>query len=88
MRKELDEETGVKLCSRPELFAIYANFAHFKGDHVALYIVRDWDKVDRQCLEIAETGFFNLDDLPEGTTSGTKKRLQEIFLSEKPSEQW
>ncbi len=88
LRKELDEETGIKLQGKSELFAIYANFEHFKGDHVALYLVRDWDKVDRRCLEIAETGFFDLDDLPEGMTAGTKKRLREIFLNEKPSEQW
>lgn len=88
LKRELDEETGIKLRGRPELFAIYANFEYFKGDHVALYIVRDWDQVERRCLEIAEHGFFDLEDLPETTTSGTKRRLQEIFLSEEPGQQW
>ena len=73
---------------RPELFAVYANFEHFKGDHVALFIVREWDKVDRQCVEIAEHGFFDLDKLPQGTTTGTKRRLTEIFSGVKASEQW
>ncbi len=88
MRRELDEETGVKCLERPELFAIYANFKNFKGDHVALFIVRNWEKVERQSLEIAEHGFFDIDALPKNTTSGTKKRLQEIFLSSEPSENW
>jgi ADP-ribose pyrophosphatase YjhB (NUDIX family) len=88
LRKELDEETGVQVQGRPELFAIYANFKHFRGDHVALFIVREWDQVERRCLEIAEHGFFDLDNLPEGTTSGTKRRLREINLSLIPSEKW
>ncbi len=88
MRRELDEETGVRCPGRPELFAIYANFENFKGDHVALFIVRRWEKVERQSLEIAECGFFDIDCLPENTTTGTKKRLQEIFLPSEPSEHW
>lgn len=86
--KELDEETGVKVHGRPEFFGIYGNFEHFKGDHIGLYIVRSWDKVDRKCLEIAEHGFFALDNLPPGTTSGTKRRLEEIFSKTEPSGQW
>jgi len=88
LSKELDEETGVRVRARPELFAIYANFEHFKGDHVALFIVREWDKVDRQCLEIAEHGFFLPDNLPESTTSATKRRLQEFFSQGAPCERW
>ncbi len=88
MRRELDEETGVHCHGRPELFAIYANFENFKGDHVALFIVRRWEKAERQSLEIAECGFFDIDRLPENTTTGTKKRLQEIFLPSEPSEHW
>jgi ADP-ribose pyrophosphatase YjhB (NUDIX family) len=88
VRKDLDEETGVKLHGRPELFGIYANFENFKGDHVALFIVRKWEKVDRRCLEIAEHGFFEIDNLPQGTTMGTKRRLQEIFSSVEQSELW
>lgn len=88
VKKELDEETGVQVHGRPELFALYGNFKYFKGDHVALFIVREWDKVDRKCPEIAEHGFFDLDNLPEDTTSSTKRRLQEIFTPAEPSEQW
>ncbi len=88
LRKELDEEVGVSPRGRSELFGIYANFEHFKGDHVALFIVRKWDKVERQCLEIAEHGFFDLDNLPQSTTPGTKRRLQEIFSHAEPNDQW
>ncbi len=86
--RELDEETGVQIRSRPELFAVYANFELFKGDHVALYIVREWDGVKRKSLEIAEYEFFHLDSLPEGTSPGTKRRLREIFSKVECSEQW
>ena len=86
--KELDEETGVQVKNRPELFSVYANFKYFKGDHVALYIIREWEMVERKSMEIAEYHFFGIDDLPEGTTSGTKRRLQEVFSHKECSEQW
>ena len=88
IKKELDEETGVQVHNAPELFGIYANFKNFKGDHVALFIVREWDKVDRKSLEIAEYGFFGLDNLPEDTTPGTKRRLHEVLSSKIPAEHW
>jgi hypothetical protein len=38
--------------------------------------------------EIAESGFFPLDDLPEGTTASTKRRLQEALYDLEPLPMW
>lgn len=50
-------------------------------DHVALYIVRDFrcDGPRPPDREIAESGFFPLDRLPEGTTPATRARIAEVF---------
>ena len=56
--RELREEVGVLAQSRPRLISIHANFAHFKGDHVALFEVERWEQVAVSSLEIAESGFL------------------------------
>ena len=77
--KEAREEAG--LIIRPEdlrLISIHTNFAYFIGDHVLLYRADAWttQPTDR-AHEIAEHGFFSLNDLPIGTTPSTHRRLSE-----------
>ncbi len=88
--RELEEETGVEIGSSPELFGIYANFKAFPGDHIVLFVVREWKqaRVPKPNLEIVESGFFPVSDLPENTTGGTARRLQEIFFEKTITEDW
>ena len=88
LKKELDEEAGVQVLARPELLGLYANFPQFKGDHVAVYVVREWEQVPRKNLEIAEYGFFDLAALPETTTAGTRRRLAEVFSAAEKTQLW
>ena len=80
LARELEEEAGVTLSGAPELLGIYSNHAIFPGDHVAIYIVRQWRQTRTVIpnAEIAETGFFALDALPETVTPGTRRRLDEM----------
>jgi hypothetical protein len=57
---------------------------------VAVFLVEDFRQhvakvPDR---EIAETGFFAVNDLPESTTPGTRRRLAETFEGATVSEYW
>lgn len=81
LSRELDEEVGVHLREPAQLFGIYTNFEAFPGDHIALFIVHHWqrDRVLRPNAEIIQQGFYALDDIPQNTTAGTKRRLDEIF---------
>ena len=79
--RELEEEVGVSLTEPPQLHGIFGNFGSFPGDHIALFVVRHWERRGdyRKLGEIAETGMFAPRDLPDDTDVGTRIRLAEIF---------
>ena len=79
--RELDEEAGVEVTGPPELLGIYSNREIFPGDHVAIYIVRHWRQARtvEPNAEIAAVEFFPLDALPESTTPGTRRRIEEML---------
>jgi len=81
LQRELDEEVGVSLTAPPRLHGVFANFASFLGDHIALFVVRDWRRREGYLKrgEIAEAGMFERARLPDQTDAGTRMRLAEIF---------
>ncbi len=90
LARELEEEVGVKLSAPAQLFGIYANFASFPGDHIALFVVRDWkqERMPQPNMEIREQGFFSADALPDETTNGTRRRVAEVLGGAPRSESW
>jgi 8-oxo-dGTP pyrophosphatase MutT (NUDIX family) len=80
MRRELLEEAGIEADAPPELFGIYSNTTRFPGDHVVLYVVRNWRQAHefKPTREIAEIGFFAPDDLPGGTSASVARRMSEL----------
>lgn len=81
LERELAEEAGVLLDGAPELFGLYANFKFFPGDHIAVFVVRQWRQPvpPRPNREIAEHGFFAADALPEAIHPSTRTRIDEIL---------
>ena len=69
---------------------VYFNTRVTNRDHVLLYVCRDVrcqvPKVADK--EIAETGFFALDALPETTTQATRQRLKEIAGEDEVQQVW
>jgi ADP-ribose pyrophosphatase YjhB (NUDIX family) len=90
LRRELQEEAGIEFDEPPPLFGMYANFALFPGDHIALYVLHHWRQptVPRPNAEIAEQGFFAPDNLPDGTTRATRARLSEVLEGAPRSSHW
>ncbi len=90
LARELDEEAGIALDGDPELMGIYDNRSEFPGDHVAMYVVRHWRRIrtTEPNLEIAETGFFRPDALPEAMNPGARRRIEEMLGLRAQDEVW
>lgn len=90
LTRELGEEVGVMLEGSPVLHGIFSNNANFSGDHIAVYLIRDWTRRQGYLRtgEIAEAEMFAADDVPERTDAGTRRRLDEIFGGAPLSPKW
>lgn len=88
--RETLEEAGASFKAQPQLHGVFTNFEAFPGDHVALFVSRDFVRTDapRPTFEIQEQGFFARDALPEATTEGTRRRIAEVLDGRATSETW
>lgn len=89
LHKEIREEGNLVAVSVPELVHVYFNNRTSDRDHVLFYrlTVRQTalKAADR---EIAESGFFQLDALPNETTSATRRRLADLSGHAPPDDYW
>jgi ADP-ribose pyrophosphatase YjhB (NUDIX family) len=91
LARELEEEVGVSLTGPVELHGVYSNFASFPGDHIAVFVVRNWRRKDDdhwKLGEIAEASMFGRDELPEKIERGTRARIDEIFDASPKTSLW
>ncbi len=90
LARELLEEGNVRLKAQPALHGIFYNPSASVRDHVALFIVREfeWGGPPRPTAEIRESRFFPLAVLPEDTTAGTHRRLEEILRGVRKDSRW
>ena len=78
LKRELSEEVGLA-CTSAKVLDVYHNSSISKRDHVVIYLVEDWQEDqahERPELEIAETSWFKLDELPGGLTPCTEAALR------------
>lgn len=86
--REVREETGIIGLEEPVLHGVFLNDKQFRGDHVACFILRRFERKPARSLEIAEARFFSVAALPEGTTGGTLRRIAEIFSGSGIARHW
>lgn len=88
--RELREEALIEAVTGPRLVGVYLSLTQQKSDHIVLYEAGDWRRIGGKTrpLEIAETGFFPIRDLPNGTTGGTRRRLAELLGEAEPGTAW
>lgn len=90
LAREVEEETGHSLTGRAELHGLFLNAQASDRDHVLVYVCRHcrFERERNPDHEIAELGWFDRHNLPEGTTEGTRRRLAEIFDGVEPTDVW
>ena len=87
LRRRSQREFSPRL---PNSMEFLPNFTSFPGDHIALFVVRDWERRGdhHQRGEIAEAGMFTPQTVPEETNAGTRTQLAEIFDRSLISQLW
>ena len=82
VRREVREEAGIEVTGPVKLQGTYSNLREGKSDHISVFVIEHWrrhrDEEDDDA-EIAAKGFFPTtpDGLPETTSPGTRRRLDE-----------
>lgn len=90
LARELVEEGNIELTAPAALRSVHLNRATSRRDHVALFLVSGFRQRAPKApdREIAESGFFRLDGLPDGVTRATLERLDEVFGGAPVSPYW
>jgi 8-oxo-dGTP pyrophosphatase MutT (NUDIX family) len=90
LARELFEEGNIEILEPPSLRGIYFNARASRRDHVAFFVLRSFRQksAPRPNSEIAATGFFALEALPEDTTAATRARIAEVLFGAAPSDRW
>jgi ADP-ribose pyrophosphatase YjhB (NUDIX family) len=90
LKRELIEEGCIELLGEPALHGLFHNGHVSRRDHVAVYIVRQFrqDRIPQPNHEIVACGFFKAGALPEGTTPGTRLRIEEVLNGRAPIGTW
>jgi len=81
IRRELIEEAGYE-ADIIELFGVYQNTYEGKRDNIVVFVCKNGKFVEPlPSAEIEKFEFFSVENLPENTSKGMKKRIDEFFSS-------
>ena len=86
--RELKEEVGLTTTTEPQLFGIYFHTYLGVDDYPIIYVITEYSIIDAHSAEIEQIGWFDMDNLPEMISPGTKRRLCEYFFKQPQSETW
>jgi 8-oxo-dGTP pyrophosphatase MutT (NUDIX family) len=85
--REFYEETGIKLESIDYLLGTYVSSNEGKSDTVFVFVKKiEHELLISNSFETANSAWFRFDDLPDGITKATNKRIQEYLKNEKKSQ--
>jgi ADP-ribose pyrophosphatase YjhB (NUDIX family) len=90
LTRELREEGNIELSGPPKLISMHFNRHASRRDHVAVFLVTDFRQTAPLVpnREIAEAVFYEIGNLPEGTTAGTRQRIEEALSGVPASPFW
>ena len=67
---------------------VFSSFREHKSDHIVVFVVKDWSISSSVSPEIAEVAFFASDDLHDGTSAATTRRIKEQITGVPPGHRW
>ena len=70
------------------MHGVFSSFNENKSDHVVVFVVNEWAVSPSVSPEIAEVGFFAPDELPDGTSAATTRRIKEHITGVPPGHRW
>jgi 8-oxo-dGTP pyrophosphatase MutT (NUDIX family) len=89
VKREVMEETGVRVKGDMGVHGLFSNHANFPGDYVAVYIANDFeDGTWKPSLEITERAFMQPSDIAKDCSAGMRRRLEELAGKRTVSEIW
>ncbi len=90
LENELLQETGLRLEGTPAFHGVFHNNGVSQRDHVLVYVcnVNGRAASKSTSVEITEIGYFDFDDLPDGTDPGTIRRMREVVEGKEPRLEW
>lgn len=78
-QREIEEEAAIFAKSALEFRGIFSNEREMRGDHLAFYVLRDFEqRAFVPNMEIADARFFHPSELPERVNGGTRRRIAEL----------
>lgn len=88
--REAQEEAGLQITDRPELFHVYLNRNLGDRDHVVLYVTRNAlrPRDPGRSAEIISSQFYKIDALPDDVTPATRARIAEVLHGADLSDTW
>jgi len=90
LTRELVEEGRIEIAGDAALHGVFFNSHVSRRDHVAVFVIRRFrqDRLPEPNHEIIACGFFAADQLPDGTTEGTRRRIAEVLGGRTASTTW
>lgn len=86
--RELQEEVGLLVRGEPQLWGIYHHRYLGVNDYPIIYIISNFSLESVYSSEIEQSGWFSYDNLPQMTSPGTRRRLDEYFTKSPIAECW
>ena len=81
-RREAHEEVGAEM-HKLDLLGVYSSFSDGKSDHAAVFVCTDFRMLEGPSAEIDSAAFYAANDLPEDTSPGTRRRIEEWLRNER-----
>ena len=88
LRRELSEELGIQITATPRQFGEYENIYEYKKDTIVVCVVDSFTQVSKKHFEVEKHGFFKPEMLPEKTSPGTRRRIEEWLGKRQTNNQW